>query len=82
MTAPRAHRIAVLAALTAGMVIAVGVPMGDRWRACREPTSEACVWGKALFPVSLAMFAVVGAAAAVLVFLAVRAWQRRPPRRG
>ncbi len=82
MTSPRAYRIAVLTALTAGLVIAVGVPLRERWRACREPTSEACVWGKALFPVSLGMHAVLGAVASGLVFFAVRAWRARPPRQG
>jgi hypothetical protein len=72
----RARLPAVLGALAVGAVVAVGVPLFELWRACRAPTSEACVWGKALLPVSLSVGAVLGLAAAVLAYAAGRAWQR------
>jgi len=64
-------------ALAAGALVALGVPFGELWRACRAPTSEACVWGKALLPVSLGVGAVLGIAAAAAAYALARAWQRR-----
>jgi hypothetical protein len=80
MTPPRARRIAALVALAAGLFVAAGVPLGERWHACRAPGSEACVWSKALLPVSLAAGVVLGAIVAAISFAAVRLWQRRRPR--
>ena len=73
---------AVAAALALGVLVAVGVPYGELWRACRAPTSEACVWGKSLLPVSLAVGAGLGAVAAAVGYVCARAWQRRRPAPG
>jgi hypothetical protein len=76
--APSSSRLpAALVALAAGALVALGVPFGELWRACRAPTSEACVWGKALLPVSLGVGVVLGIAAAAVAYAVVRAWQRR-----
>jgi len=73
---------AVAAALALGVLVALGVPYGELWRACRAPTSEACVWGKSLLPVSLAVGAGLGAVAAAVGYVCARAWQRRRPAPG
>ena len=71
------RRPAFIAAGLVGLTLGVGVPLGELWRACRAPASEACVWGKALLPVSLSVGAALGLPAALVAFLVVRAWQRR-----
>ena len=72
---------ALLIALGVGALVAFGVPLGELWYRCLEPTSEACVWGKALLPVSLAVGAVLGLGAAALTFVAALAVRRgRTPR--
>jgi hypothetical protein len=75
-TSTRSRTPALLGALALGATVAVGVPLFELWRACRTPTSEACVWGKALLPVSLSVGAVLGIAAAAVAYAALRAWQR------
>jgi len=65
-----------------GAAVAVGVPLVELWRACRAPISEACVWGKALLPVSLAVGAALGVPVAAASYALLRAWQRRRPSRG
>ena len=72
-----ARRRALLVSLSIGLVIAVGVPLVDLWRACRRLDSEACVWGKALWPVSLALWTAIGICAALVTFFIVRARQQR-----
>ena len=67
---------ALLIALAVGALVALGVPFGEHWYKCLEPTSEGCVWGKALLPVSLAVGAVLGLGAAALTFVAALAVQR------
>ncbi len=37
------------------LVVGLGVPLGQLALDCRAPTSEACVWGKAYLPLSLAV---------------------------
>jgi hypothetical protein len=71
-----------LLALAAGLVVGVGYPFIDLALACRIPTSEACVWGKAYLPLTLAVSVVLlGGTAAGLIYLALR-WLRRPKSRG
>ena len=43
---------------------------------CRAPTSEACVWGKALWPVTIALSVVAGAVAGVLLHVIRKALAR------
>ncbi|MFZ2493876.1 MAG: hypothetical protein WA208_20545 [Thermoanaerobaculia bacterium] len=57
-----AARIAIAAA------VAVAIPLVRLWTACRDPMSEACVWGKAYLPLSIGLYLVI---AGPVVFLAV-----------
>jgi hypothetical protein len=68
---------AALIALTVGCLIAFALPLGEVWYKCREPASEGCVWGKALLPVSLAVWGVLGLVAAVVSYVIARTVQRR-----
>lgn len=45
-------------------VIAVGIPLLERWLKCWDPVSEACVWAKAYLPLSFGLWAVAGLVAA------------------
>lgn len=49
------HRFPFLTALCVGLAVGVGYPLVDVGLACRAPTSEACVWGKAYFPLTLGL---------------------------
>ena len=67
-------------ALCAGAAVGVAYPYIELALACREPASEACVWGKAYFPLTLTVSLVfLGPISAALVYAAL-AWLRR--RRG
>ena len=44
---------AIIFAIIIGLVAGVGYPLVDLALACRVPTSEACVWGKAYLSLSL-----------------------------
>jgi hypothetical protein len=64
-------------ALVLGAIVGIVYPFIQLAVDCRAPQSEACVWGKALLPVSLAVSTVaVGAIAAAAIF-AVLEWHRR-----
>lgn len=70
------RRAPLLIALLVGAVIGIGYPFLDVALACRAPDSEACVWGKAYFPLTLTISVVVlGGVAAGLVY-AVLIWRR------
>ena len=57
----------------------IGYPFVDLILACRIPASEACVWGKAYFPLTLALSLVlIGGATAGLLYVGL-IWFRRPP---
>ena len=69
------HRSALVAVL-AGLAAGIGYPFVDIALACRVPTSEACVWGKAYFPLTLGLSVVlVGGGVAGLVYV-VMMWRR------
>jgi hypothetical protein len=68
---------ALLLALVAFVLAAFVYPLGELWYKCLEPVSEACVWGKALLPVSLAIWGVMGLGAALLTYVIARMVQRR-----
>jgi hypothetical protein len=51
----RTRRTAILWSLLFGIVVGGGYPCIDLVVACRVPASEACVWGKAYFPLSLGL---------------------------
>lgn len=66
------RRAALVVALVVGLVVGLGYPYFDLAAACRIPDSEACVWGKAYFPLSLGVSLILlGGITAVLVYAAL-----------
>ena len=71
------RRGALLTGLLAGAVVGIAYPYLDLARACRVPDSEACVWGKAYFPLTLTISVVMlGGIATGLVYAAL-GWRRK-----
>lgn len=71
------RRASAITALILGAFVGVAYPFLQLAYDCRAPQSEACVWGKALLPVSLAVSTVfIGAIAAGAIF-AILVWRRR-----
>jgi hypothetical protein len=76
------RRSSALIAFSVGLVVGTGYPIVDVGLACRVPSSEACVWGKAYLPLTLSVSVVLlGGVAAGLIYLVLARWRRRPPRR-
>lgn len=74
----RTRRAAAMFALAVFLVLAAGVPFGElAWKCNQAPTSEACVWGKSLLPISLGVGAVVGAIFGAVVWFMALGFQRR-----
>jgi hypothetical protein len=71
----------LLVALCAGVAVGVGYPYVEVGLACRAPASEACVWGKAYFSLTLTVSLVFLGPVAAGVVYALLAWLRRRPRR-
>ena len=68
---------ALITTVLVGLLAGVGYPFVDIAIACRVPTSEACVWGKAYFPLTLSLSVViVGGTVAGLVYAGLM-WRRR-----
>ena len=73
------RRSSFLVALTFGSLVGVGYPFVDLVIACRAPSSEACVWGKAYLPLTLGISMVLlGGIATILVYAFLE--RRRRPR--
>jgi len=71
------RRSSLFTALFVGLLAGVGYPFVDVALACRVPTSEACVWGKGYFPLTLSLSVViVGGAVAGLLYAAL-IWRSR-----
>ena len=71
------RRVPLLIALLAWAVVGIGYPFLDIALKCRVPESEACVWGKAYFSLTLSVSVVVlGAIAAGLVY-GLLLWRRK-----
>ena len=71
------HRSSFLAAVAIGLFVGVSYPIVDLGLACRAPSSEACVWGKAYLPLTLGVSVVLlGGVATALVYAALM-WRRR-----
>lgn len=74
------RRTALVVALFIGLVVGAGYPYLDLTWACRISDSEACVWGKAYFRLTLGVSMVLlGGIAAGLAYAALR-WRRTPTR--
>ena len=71
------RRKSAAAALIIGPVVGVAYPFIQVAVDCREPASEACVWGKALLPLSVAVSVVILGALASMCVFAVLEWRRR-----
>lgn len=57
-------------ALALGLIAGMAYPFIDLALACRAPTSEACVWGKAYLPLTLGLsLVIVGGVVAILTYL-------------
>ena len=70
------RRAPLLIALCVGTAIGIGYPFVDVALACRVPTSEACVWGKAYFPLTLSISVVVLGGVVTGLVYAVLIWRR------
>jgi hypothetical protein len=74
-------RGALVIAVSIGLLVGVGYPLADLSLVCRNLMSEACVWTKAYFPLTLGVsMGLLGGLTAGLVY-AVLTWWRRPARR-
>ena len=72
------RRFSLLIALALGFLAGIAYPLIDLALACRTPTSEACVWGKAYLPLTLgASLVIVGGIVTVLAYILL-ARKRRP----
>jgi hypothetical protein len=71
------RRTAVLVALVSGLVVGLSYPYVDLAVACRISDSEACVWGKAYFPLTLGLsLFLLGGTTAGVVYAAL-SWRRK-----
>jgi hypothetical protein len=73
------HRIlpSLLVSLAAGLAVGIAYPYVEIALACREPASEACVWGKAYFSLTLTVSLVFVGPVVAGVAYALLAWLRR-----
>jgi hypothetical protein len=72
-----ARRSTLLLSLCIGLATAIAYPYVDLALACRAPASEACVWGKAYFRLTMGVsIVVIGGAVSALVY-GLLMWRRR-----
>ena len=76
----RSRRSSLLIALSIGLVVGTGYPFVELGLACRAPTSEACVWGKAYWPLTLSVSVVLLGGVVTGLLYAVLVWRRRRQR--
>lgn len=76
------NRSSLLIALLGGLVVGIGYPFVDIAIKCRAPMSEACVWGKAYFSLTLTVSVVLVGGIAAGVLYAALAWLRHRQSRG
>ena len=70
------RRSSLLTALVVGLVVGISYPFIDIGLACRAPRSEACVWAKAYFSLTLSVSVVfLGGLVAGLLY-ALLLWRR------
>ena len=70
------RRFPFLTALCVGLTVGIGYPFVDVGLACRAPTSEACVWGKAYLPLTLGVSVVALGGVGTGLLYAVLMWRR------
>lgn len=70
----------LLVAVSAGLLAGVAYPYVDLALACRQPASEACVWGKSYFQLTLMLSLVILGGITTGVVYAALAWGRRNKR--
>ena len=75
------RRFPFLIALCVGLTVGAGYPFVDVGLACRAPTSEACVWGKAYLPLTLGVSLVVLGGVVTALLYTILTWRRRRPSR-
>jgi len=63
--------------IVAGAAVGAAYPFIQLAIDCRAPQSEACVWGKSLLPLTLAVSVVVVGAIAAYAIYALLEWRRR-----
>ena len=74
-------RASLLVAIVVGLLAGIAYPYVDLALACRAPTSEACVWGKAFLPLTLGLSLVFVSGLVGGVTYAALAYLRRKTRR-
>lgn len=74
------RRTALLVSLFLGIAVGVGYPLVDLAVSCRIPASEACVWGKAYFPLTLGLSIVLAGGTSAGLVYAWLAWRRKHKR--
>ena len=73
-------RSPLLTALVFGLIAGLGYPVVDIAIACRTSVSEACVWGKAYFPLTLGLSVLLlGGLVTGLVYAVLRGRRRCQP---
>ena len=75
-------RSSLLVAFLGGLAVGVGYPYVDIAIKCRVPISEACVWGKAFFSLTLPVSVVLVGGITAGVLYAALAWLRHCQSRG
>lgn len=73
----RSRRSPLLSPLAVGLVVGIGYSLVDVGLACRRPSSEASVWGKTYFPLTLGVSVVVLGGAVTALLYAVLMWRYR-----
>ena len=74
----RTRRAAATFAVAVFLLLAFGVPLGEvAWKCLRSATSEACVWGKSLLPLSVAVGIAIGAVVGGGAWFLALGFQRR-----
>lgn len=76
MPATRSRLSLLLIALSVGLAAGIGYPFVSVGLACRVPVSEACVWGRAYFPLTLATSVVIVGGGVTGLLYAVLSWRR------
>jgi hypothetical protein len=66
-----------LTAFCVGLLVGAGYPLVDLALSCRVPTSEACVWGKAYFPLTMSVSVLVLGGIVTGFVYAALLWRRR-----